>query len=55
VLLPIRLFGFFRMAHNAGWGTRDDSFKGDRQRSLKVAIPYLIGFLLLYGAVRMSV
>jgi hyaluronan synthase len=55
VLLPIRLFGFFRMAHNAGWGTRDDSFEGDRQRSVKAVIPYLIGFLLLYGAVRMSV
>ena len=24
VLMPIRVVGFFRMAHNAGWGTRSE-------------------------------
>ncbi|MFD0528673.1 glycosyltransferase family 2 protein [Kitasatospora arboriphila] len=55
VLLPVRLLGFFRMGHNASWGTRDDSFAGERARSPKVAIPYLLGSAMLVGAVMMSV
>ncbi|GAB2682794.1 hyaluronan synthase HasA [Thalassiella azotivora] len=27
-LMPIRLWGFFRMAHVAGWGTRKDAYTG---------------------------
>lgn len=27
-LMPIRLIGFFRMAHVAGWGTRDGAYAG---------------------------
>ncbi|WP_127126254.1 glycosyltransferase [Georgenia sp. SYP-B2076] len=27
-LMPIRLLGFFRMAHVAGWGTRKDAYAG---------------------------
>jgi hyaluronan synthase len=27
-LMPIRLIGFFRMAHVAGWGTRRDAYSG---------------------------
>lgn len=27
-LMPIRLWGFFRMAHVAGWGTRKDAYAG---------------------------
>ncbi|SEL40749.1 glycosyltransferase family 2 protein [Streptacidiphilus jiangxiensis] len=55
LLLPVRLFGFFRCAHNAGWGTRADSFAGERTRSPLVAVPYVIGALMLAGSVMMSV
>ncbi|AQT72323.1 glycosyl transferase family 2 [Streptomyces sp. fd1-xmd] len=55
LLLPVRLLGFFRMAHNASWGTRADSFAGERTRSPLVVIPYLLGGALLFGSVMMSV
>ncbi|MER8183993.1 glycosyltransferase family 2 protein [Kitasatospora sp. NPDC094015] len=55
ILLPVRLLGFFRMGHNASWGTRKDSFAGERARSPKVVIPYLLGSAMLIGAVMMSV
>src|SRR6476660_4855355 len=32
LLMPVRVLGFFRMAHNAGWGTRAGGFSGDRER-----------------------
>ncbi|MFE7095965.1 glycosyltransferase family 2 protein [Streptomyces erythrochromogenes] len=55
LLLPVRLLGFFRMAHNASWGTRADSFAGESARSPLVVIPYLLGGALLFGSVMMSV
>ncbi|GGQ61904.1 MULTISPECIES: glycosyltransferase family 2 protein [Kitasatospora] len=55
ILLPVRLLGFFRMGHNASWGTREDSFAGEKARSVKVVIPYLLGSALLVGSVMMSV
>ncbi|KQV18444.1 glycosyltransferase family 2 protein [Kitasatospora sp. Root107] len=55
LLLPVRLLGFFKMGHNASWGTRDDSFAGERARSPKVVIPYLLGGAILIGSVMMSV
>ncbi|GGW15048.1 glycosyltransferase family 2 protein [Streptomyces capoamus] len=55
LLLPVRLLGFFRMAHNASWGTRADSFAGERTRSPLVVVPYLLGAALLFGSVMMSV
>ncbi|MFJ1793561.1 glycosyltransferase family 2 protein [Kitasatospora griseola] len=55
ILLPVRLLGFFRMGHNASWGTRADSFAGEKVRSAKVVIPYLLGSALLVGSVMMSV
>ncbi|MFJ5232949.1 glycosyltransferase family 2 protein [Kitasatospora sp. NPDC088391] len=55
VLLPVRLLGFFRMGHNASWGTRKDGFAGERARSVKVVIPYLLGSALLFGSVMISV
>ncbi|MER5862586.1 glycosyltransferase family 2 protein [Kitasatospora sp. NPDC002040] len=55
ILLPVRLLGFFRMGHNASWGTRKDSFAGEKVRSPKVAIPYLLGSAMLIGSVMMSV
>ncbi|MFF0293502.1 glycosyltransferase family 2 protein [Kitasatospora sp. NPDC004615] len=55
LLLPVRLLGFFRMAHNSSWGTRADGFAGERVRSPQVVIPYLVGSALLFGSVMMSV
>jgi hyaluronan synthase len=55
LLLPVRLLGFFRCAHNASWGTRADSFAGEKSRSALVLVPYLIGGVLLGGSVMMSV
>lgn len=55
LLLPVRLLGFFRMAHNASWGTRADSFAGEKARSPLVVVPYLLGGALLAGSVMMSV
>ncbi|MFG2936616.1 glycosyltransferase family 2 protein [Streptomyces sp. NPDC048282] len=55
LLLPVRLLGFFRMAHNASWGTRADSFAGERTRSPLVVVPYLLGIALLLGSVMISV
>ncbi|MEZ0093993.1 glycosyltransferase family 2 protein [Streptacidiphilus sp. EB129] len=55
LLLPVRLLGFFRCAHNAGWGTRADSFAGERAHSPLVIVPYLLGGLMLFGSVMMSV
>ena len=55
VALVVCILGFFRMGHNASWGTRDDSFAGERARSPKVVIPYILGGAMLVGAVMMSV
>jgi hyaluronan synthase len=55
LLLPIRLVGFFRCAHNASWGTRANSFAGERARSPLVVVPYILGALMLAGSVMMSV
>jgi hyaluronan synthase len=43
------------MAHNASWGTRADSFAGERTRSPLVVVPYLLGAALLFGSVMISV
>lgn len=55
LLMPIRVLGFFRMAHNAGWGTRAGGFQGERQRNPKLAVPYIIGTLTLIAAVMIGV
>jgi hyaluronan synthase len=55
LLLPVRLLGFFRCAHNASWGTRKDGFAGEKNRSALMLVPYLLGGLLLGGSVMMSV
>jgi cellobiuronic acid synthase len=55
VLMPIRVGGFFRMAHNAGWGTRSHAFGGDSARNVQAIIPYLLGGAMLAGAVLVSV
>lgn len=47
VLMPIRIYGFMRMARNDGWGTRRDAFEGERTGSRAnplAAVPYLLAF-----------
>lgn len=55
LLMPIRVFGFFRMAHNASWGTRAGGFSGRRNRSPLVVLPYLIGGVMLAASVMIGV
>jgi hyaluronan synthase len=55
VLLPVRLVGFFRCAHNAGWGTREASFEGERSRNPLVLVPYVLGAILLTLSVMTNV
>ena len=55
ILLPVRLLGFFRCAHNAGWGTREASFEGESSRNPKVLIPYLLGAVMLTLSVMSNV
>jgi hyaluronan synthase len=46
-LMPIRMLGFVRMAHAAGWGTRAGGYQGEETKSPLVVIPYLLAALLL--------
>ncbi len=55
VLMPIRVAGFFRMGHNAGWGTRSNAFRGGSGKNVQAVIPYLLGGAMLAGAVLVSV
>jgi hyaluronan synthase len=55
LLMPIRICGFFRMAHNTGWGTRSHGFQGENRRHPLVVVPYVLGFVMLAGAVTLSV
>lgn len=55
MLLPIRVIGFFRMAHNAGWGTRAGGFAGERERNPLVVVPYILGGIMLAAALMISV
>lgn len=54
ILLPVRLIGFFRCAHDASWGTRADGFSGRRARNPWVVLPYLLGGLMLTVSVLIS-
>lgn len=47
VLMPIRIYGFMRMARNDGWGTRRHAFDGEpttARTNPLAAIPYLLAF-----------
>jgi hyaluronan synthase len=47
-LMPVRILGFCRMAHTAGWGTRADAYKGESHRlNPWAAIPYLAALLMI--------
>jgi hyaluronan synthase len=55
VLMPIRVLGFFRMAHNAGWGTRAGGFAGERHRNPLLVVPYVLGGIMLTLSVMIGV
>jgi hyaluronan synthase len=55
LLIPIRTLGFFRMAHNTGWGTRTGGFDGERHLNPLLAVPYLLGGLMLAASVMIGV
>jgi hyaluronan synthase len=55
ILMPIRIAGFFRMAHNAGWGTRSHGFRGELTSGPLVLVPYVLGATMLLGSVTLSV
>jgi hyaluronan synthase len=55
LLMPIRVLGFFRMAHNSGWGTRTGGFSGERGRGPMRLVPYLLGAAMMAGAVMLGV
>jgi hyaluronan synthase len=42
-LMPIRLIGFFRMAHVSGWGTRANGYAGRTDDRHPAAVPALAG------------
>lgn len=49
MLMPVRLFGFVRMAHNAGWGTRAGGFSGEQNRNWLATIPYVLALTMIIG------
>lgn len=51
MLMPVRLLGFVRMAHNSGWGTRAGGFAGQASRNWLASVPYLVALTLLIGGV----
>jgi hyaluronan synthase len=56
LLMPIRVAGFMRMAHDSGWGTRGEAgYAGTRSRNPQVIIPYALALLMLGAAVAASV
>nr|WP_243848713.1 glycosyltransferase family 2 protein [Lysinibacter cavernae] len=55
VLIPIRVWGFFQCARNAGWGTRNGGFRGEQQRGLGLYVPMVLGGLLLLASIALAV
>jgi cellulose synthase/poly-beta-1,6-N-acetylglucosamine synthase-like glycosyltransferase len=54
MLMPIRIYGFMRMAKNDGWGTRRNAFDGDAAKARPnplAAIPYLLAFAFVFVGV----
>ncbi|HEY7143984.1 MAG TPA: glycosyltransferase [Streptosporangiaceae bacterium] len=52
LLMPIRVAGFMRMAHDSGWGTRGKAgYAGTRSFNPQVAIPYALTAIMLGVAV----
>lgn len=55
LLMPIRVIGFFRLAHNAGWGTRSGGFSAERRWNPAAMVPYLLGGAMLSASVMIGV
>jgi hyaluronan synthase len=49
MLMPIRMLGFVRMAHAAGWGTRAGGYAGERDRNRLVVVPYALALTMVAG------
>ncbi len=49
MLMPIRMLGFTRMAHNSGWGTRAGGFAGESGRNPFAIIPYGLALFMVLG------
>ena len=49
MLMPIRMLGFTRMAHNSGWGTRAGGFAGESERNPFALIPYGLALAMVVG------
>ncbi len=49
MLMPIRMLGFTRMAHNSGWGTRAGGFAGESSRNPQAFIPYVLALTMVVG------
>ena len=49
MLMPIRMLGFTRMAHNSGWGTRAGGFAGESTRNPFALIPYGLAMAMVVG------
>lgn len=56
LLTPVRVMGFFGMAKNASWGTRSNSFEGEKvQYSIKTLFPKVIGLAMIAGFTYLSI
>jgi hyaluronan synthase len=56
MLMPIRIWGFVRMARNDGWGTRANAFSGDEPTTTRHvnpwgAIPYVLATVMVFAGV----
>ena len=55
MLMPIRIWGFMRMARNDGWGTRANAFHGDEARATRVnpwgVVPYVLAATMILAGV----
>ena len=55
MLMPIRIWGFVRMARNDGWGTRANAFQGEaeptRHRNPWGVVPYVLATVLVVAGV----
>ena len=51
MLMPIRMLGFTRMAHNSGWGTRAGGFEGESNRNVYALVPYGLAFTMVASMV----
>jgi len=51
MLMPIRIYGFMRMAKNDGWGTRRNAFEGEAAATRPnpfAVIPYVLAFAFVF-------